>query len=353
MLKTFAGIVIILLTFGVYGSTDYQPTTFIKDTKLIGSLHQNNEVEMFLGIPFAVPSINDLRWEKPIAWNPENKKEITANKFRAACIQNQRIVNWYKRLILDFGSDPKTFDIPEFSEDCLYLNLWRPRELKNNLPVIVYIHGGSNKAGWAYEPNYHGHNIANKGFILISIPYRLGVFGFFSHPDIESPNLALYDQILALEWIQKYVSLFGGDPSNVTLVGESAGAGGISHLIASPLSKNLFHKAIHQSGGSSFTYPTSGSDVRKLANSFANSFKDPSLKNLKNISAEEILEVSEEVYAGHYFNYVDDGISMIGNLSDTFKSQNVENVDLLIGSNNDEWSLYFDGNVNIGLWLDE
>ena len=353
MLRTFARIVVILFTIGVYGSTGYQPSAFIEDTKFIGSLHQNNEVEMFLGIPFAVPPINDLRWEKPVAWTPENKKEITAKKFRPGCIQNQRIVNWYKRLILDFGGDPETFDIPEFSEDCLYLNLWRPKGLKDNLPVIVYIHGGSNKAGWSYEPNYHGHNIANKGFILISIPYRLGVFGFFSHPDIESPNLALYDQILALEWIQKYVSLFGGDPSNVTLVGESAGAGGISHLIASPLSKNLFHKAVHQSGGSSFTYPTSVSDVRKLANSFANSFEDPSLKNLKNISAEEILEVSEEVYAGHYFNYVDDGISMIGNLSDTFKSQNVENVDLLIGSNNDEWSLYFDGNVNIGLWLDE
>lgn len=353
MLRTFARIVVILFTIGVYGSTDYQPSAFIEDTKFIGSLHQNNEVEMFLGIPFAVPPINDLRWEKPVAWTPENKKEITAKKFRPGCIQNQRIVNWYKRLILDFGGDPETFDIPEFSEDCLYLNLWRPKGLKDNLPVIVYIHGGSNKAGWSYESNYHGHNIANKGFILISIPYRLGVFGFFSHPDIESPNLALYDQILALEWIQKYVSLFGGDPSNVTLVGESAGAGGISHLIASPLSKNLFHKAVHQSGGSSFTYPTSVSDVRKLANSFANSFEDPSLKNLKNISAEEILEVSEEVYAGHYFNYVDDGISMIGNLSDTFKSQNVKNVDLLIGSNNDEWSLYFDGNVNIGLWLDE
>jgi len=353
MLRTFARIVVILFTIGVYGSTDYQPSAFIEDTKFIGSLHQNNEVEMFLGIPFAVPPINDLRWEKPVAWTPENKKEITAKKFRPGCIQNQRIVNWYKRLILDFGGDTETFDIPEFSEDCLYLNLWRPKGLKDNLPVIVYIHGGSNKAGWSYEPNYHGHNIANKGFILISIPYRLGVFGFFSHPDIESPNLALYDQILALEWIQKYVSLFGGDPSNVTLVGESAGAGGISHLIASPLSKNLFHKAVHQSGGSSFTYPTSVSDVRKLANSFANSFEDPSLKNLKNISAEEILEVSEEVYAGHYFNYVDDDISMIGNLSDTFKSQNVENVDLLIGSNNDEWSLYFDGNVNIGLWLDE
>ena len=353
MLKAFARIVVILFAVGVYGSIDYQPTAFIKDTKLIGSLHQNNEVEMFLGIPFAAPPVDDLRWEKPVPWIPSLNKKIIANEFKPACFQNQRIVNWYKRLILDFGGDPETFDVPVFSEDCLYLNLWRPKDVKNDLPVIVYIHGGSNKAGWSYEPNYLGHNIANKGYILISIPYRLGVFGFFSHPDIESPNLALYDQILALEWIQKYVSFFGGDPSNVTLVGESAGAGGISHLIASPLSKNLFHKAIHQSGGSSFTYPTSGSNVRKLANSFANSFKDPSLKNLKNVSAEEILEVSEEVYAEHYFNYVDDGFAMIGNLSDTFKSWNIEKVDLLIGSNNDEWSLYFDGNVNISLWLDE
>ena len=284
MLKAFARIVIILFTVGVYGSIDYQPSAFIEDTKLIGSLHQNNEVEMFLGIPFAAPPINDLRWEKPIAWIPENKKEIIANKFRPGCVQNQRIVNWYKRLIIDFGGNPDTFDVPIFSEDCLYLNLWRPKGTKNNLPVIVYIHGGSNKAGWSYEPNYLGHNIANKGFILISIPYRLGVFGFFSHPDIENPNLALFDQILALKWIQEYVTYFGGDPSNVTLIGESAGAGGIGHLIASPLSKDLFHKAVHQSGGSSLTYPTSSSDVRKLANSFANSFEDPSLKNLKNIS---------------------------------------------------------------------
>ena len=119
------------------------------------------------------------------------------------------------------------------------------------------------------------------------------MFGFFSHPDIENPNIALYDQIMALEWIQEYIAFFGGDPSNVTLVGESAGAGGISHLIASPLSEDLFHKAIHQSGGSSFTYPTSSSNVTKLANNFANSFKDPSIEHLKGISAEEILAVAE------------------------------------------------------------
>ena len=353
MSQSFFRIFIILFAVGIQGSTDHQPTIFIKDTELEGSLHQNNEVEMFLGLPFATPPVGDLRWEKPVPWIPELNKKIIANEFKPACIQNQRIVNWYKRLILDFGGDPETFNVPAFSEDCLYLNLWRPKDVKNDLPVIVYIHGGSNKAGWSYEPNYLGHNIANKGYILISIPYRLGVFGFFSHPDIENPNIALYDQIMALEWIQKYISFFGGDPSNVTLVGESAGAGGISHLIASPLSKDLFHRAIHQSGGSSFTYPTSSSNVKKLANNFANSFKDPSIEHLKSISAEKILAVSEEVYSEHYFNYVDDNLSITENLSDIYKSENVHNVDLLIGSNNDEWSLYFDGNVNIGLWLDQ
>ena len=174
MFQSFFRIFIVLFAFGIEGSTDHQPTIFIKDTKLIGSLHQNNEVEMFLGLPFAAPPINDLRWEKPVPWIPEANKEIIASEFKPACIQNQRIVNWYKRLILDFGGDPETFAVPAFDEDCLYLNLWRPKDAEDNLPVVVYIHGGSNKAGWSYEPNYHGHNIAKKGYILISIPYRLG-----------------------------------------------------------------------------------------------------------------------------------------------------------------------------------
>ena len=266
MLHNFSRIFIILLSFAVYGSPDSNPTLFIEETKLVGSFHENGEVEMFLGLPFARPPTGEMRWKKPYPWMPIPEEEIYANKFKPACFQNQRIVLWYKRLIQDFGGDPNTFAVPDFSEDCLYLNLWRPKGKKNNLPVIVYIHGGSNKAGWAYEPNYLGHNIANKDFILISIPYRLGVFGFFSHPEVESPNLALFDQILALKWISKYVSSFGGDPSNVTLIGESAGAGGISHLIASPLSEGLFQRAVHQSGGSSFTYPTSASEVKNLAN---------------------------------------------------------------------------------------
>ena len=231
--------------------------------------------------------------------------------------------------------------------------MWRPLGAQENLPVVVYIHGGSNKAGWSYEPNYLGHNIADKGFILISIPYRLGVFGFFSHPEVENPNLALFDQLTALQWIQSYVSLFGGDPSNVTLVGESAGAGGIGHLIASPLSKGLFHKAIHQSGGSSLSYPLANSVTKELAIEFNNAFAQPSIEYLRTVSAEDILQVSEEIYGNHYFDYVEDGESVIGNLPDLYMNGNIQDVDLLIGANNDEWSLYFDANVDIESWLNE
>ena len=353
MMRCFSGIFAIFFTIYSFGSAHHQPAVFIEQTEIIGSLHENKKVELFLGLPFAEPPLGDLRWERPNAWIPNPKIKIVAKEFKPACFQNQRIVNWYKRLIKDFGGDPNTFDVPEFSEDCLYLNLWRPTGPKKDLPVIVYIHGGSNKAGWSYEPNYLGHNIASQDFILISIPYRLGVFGFFSHPEIESPNLALFDQLLALEWIQEYVSFFGGDPSNVTLIGESAGAGGISHLIASPLSKNLFHRAVHQSGGSSFTYPTSSSGVKALADQFSKSFEDPSIKGLKGLSADQVLEVSENVYADHYFNYVIDGLSIEQSLSEAFEYGNIQNVDLIVGTNNDEWSLYFDGNVDVSLWLDQ
>ena len=353
MLRCLLGIFVIFLALHSIGSTARHPTIFIEQVEIVGGIHENKKVELFLGLPFAEPPVGDLRWEKPNAWIPSSKIKIVAKDFKPACFQNQRIVNWYKRLIEDFGGDPNSFDVPVFSEDCLYLNLWRPRGQKKDLPVIVYIHGGSNKAGWSYEPNYLGHNIASRDFILISIPYRLGVFGFFSHPEVESPNLALFDQLEALEWIQKYVSFFGGDPSNVTLIGESAGAGGISHLIASPLSKNLFHRAVHQSGGSSFTYPASSSKAKTLADEFSKSFKDPSIKSLRGIDADQILEVSEKVFADHYFNYVIDDFSIKQNLSEAYEFGNIQNIDLIIGSNNDEWSLYFDGNVDVGLWLDQ
>ena len=271
-------------------------------------------------------------------------------------MQNNRIVNWYKRLVRDFGSNPKIFKSPEFSEDCLYLNIWKPATTDQNLPVLVYIHGGSNKAGWSYEPNYHGHKIVRKDVILVSIPYRLGVFGFFPHPENKNPNLALLDQILALQWINKNISNFDGDPNNITLIGESAGAGSISHLLVSPKSKGLFHKAIHQSGGSSLSYPTDKNYETTLAIKFTEfleeKFKmDNSIENFKKLSSREILDASEIVYKDHYYNYIDDGITINEPIINTIKNGNIHNIDLIIGSNNDEYSLYFGGIADVDGWL--
>ena len=164
------------------------------DGTIINGIHKNG-VHSFLGVPFALPPIGELRWQPPKPWNHPDA-EINAKDFKPACMQNNRIVNWYKRLVRDFGSNPNIFKSPEFSEDCLYLNIWKPATTDHNLPVLVYIHGGSNKAGWSYEPNYHGHKIVRKDVILVSIPYRLGVFGFFPHPENKNPNLALLDQIV-------------------------------------------------------------------------------------------------------------------------------------------------------------
>ena len=356
-IKIFLSIYLLIsFSLNISGASNESVYVKIDDLKIIGKHNKLFGVEEYLGIPFAQPPIDDLRWEKPVPW-VSKKKNINAKNFKPACMQTPSIVNWYKRLVETFGYDPDTFASPEFSEDCLYLNIWRPSNSKRNLPVIVYIHGGSNEAGWSYEPNYRGYNIANKDVILVSIPYRLGIFGYFSHPKMQHNNLALYDQVLALNWIQDYITNFGGDPSNVTIMGESAGAMSIEYLMVSPLSKNTFSKAIHQSGGVPLIYPTLKADAQnqaiKFEKYFFNEYTDNVLTELKKIDSNEILKAVEEVYSEEFFDFVVDGITIIEPLMESFKKGNIHSVDLIIGANNDEWSLYHDDNVDVNKWLDE
>ena len=147
---------------------------------------------------------------------------------------------------------------PEFSEDCLYLNVWTPAPGKpgKKLPVAMWIHGGAYTGGWGYEPEFDGKVWAEKGVVLVTINYRLGVFGFLNHPFLveESPNhvsgnYGILDQIAALKWIHANIAAFGGDPENITILGQSAGAGSVKTLVSSPLTGNLIKKAIIQSGG--------------------------------------------------------------------------------------------------------
>jgi len=217
---------------------------FAKPVKVEGGLLQGaveDGLRVYRGIPYAAPPVDDLRWRPP---QPAPKWEgvRAADQFGRACVQtNAAIAN-----------------LPAPSEDCLYVNVWTPaRRADEKLPVLVWIHGGGFVAGAPAEKLYHGEWLAKKGVVVVSIAYRLGVFGFLAHPELsaENPrhvsgNYGLLDMIAGLQWVQRNISAFGGDPKRVTIQGESAGAAAASMLCASPLTKGLFHGAISESGGS-------------------------------------------------------------------------------------------------------
>lgn len=223
-----------------------------------GLLQKTSEdwLTVYRGIPFAKPPVGDLRWcapQPPAKW--EGVRQAT--RFAPGPMQ---------------GGNPPSGK----SEDCLYLNIWTPaKSAGDRIPVLAWIYGGGFGAGATSEQNYSGENLASKGVVLVSIAYRVGQLGFLAHPELskESPNhvsgnYGLLDMIAGLQWVQKNIAAFGGDPNKVTIFGESAGGIAVSMLCASPLAKGLFHGAISQSGGSfgpprPTTFP--GENLKRLA----------------------------------------------------------------------------------------
>jgi para-nitrobenzyl esterase len=216
--------------------------TRIADGLVEGVVSADNQVRTFKGIPFAAPPVGALRWAPP-----------------------QPVVPWTGVLrTVDYGPRPmqdRVFDDMVFhddgpSEDCLYLNLWLPENHgPEKLPVMVWIFGGGFVAGSTSEPRQDGGNLCKKGVLIVSANYRLGVFGLLSHPALTkesgcgaSGNYGILDQIAALKWVKRNIAAFGGDPENVTIFGESAGSSSVSALVASPLAKGLFNRAIGESG---------------------------------------------------------------------------------------------------------
>ncbi len=187
------------------------------------------------------------------------------------------------------------------SEDCLYLNVWAPAKGANGLPVMVWIYGGGFQAGAASEPRQDGENLTKKGVIVVSLNYRLGIFGFFSHPELTkestqnaSGNYGLMDQTAALRWVHDNIAAFGGDPDNVTIFGESAGSMSVNAQVTTPLAKGLFKQAIGESGGNfGFSEPmASRTATEEIGTKFAQDLGAANLKDLRAKSAQELMDAS-------------------------------------------------------------
>ena len=263
-----------------------------------------SEVAEYRGIRFAESPEKHRRWKPPRGVGALQ----VLNEWPPICIQDEGNRQWYQAVALGVGAAKSVIPAtPESSEDCLFLNLWRPLNSESeNLPVMVWIHGGGNVGGWSFEPNYRGPELAAGGVIVVSIAYRLGVFGFLAHPDLtretsyaSSGNYGLLDQLEALRWVQAHIEKFGGDRSNVTVFGESAGAGNIGYLLASPMADGLFHKAVMQSGGWSVRQNRTLEQDEGDGQTFTEN-AHVTLAELRNLTALELVELAQQHYTRGY-----------------------------------------------------
>jgi para-nitrobenzyl esterase len=246
-----------------------------------GTVSSDGKVNIYRGIPYAAPPLGDLRWKAPQPVKPWTAA-LQANDFGPSCMQElQRSrLPWAKEFMAQNND----------SEDCLTVNIWTPaNSAGKKLPVLFWIHGGGFTEGSSEVPVYDGAEVAKTGIIVVTINYRLGVFGLLALPELtaESPhhasgNWGYLDQVAALQWVQKNISAFGGDPAKVTIDGQSAGAGSVHALIASPLAKGLFRGAIAESGSALPLAPRATlAEAEKAGENFAGKVGAKSLKDLR------------------------------------------------------------------------
>lgn len=297
-------------------------------------------VRAFKGIPFAAPPVGALRWKEPQAperWTSVRKMDTFGHPCMQGPAPNRTPVN----VAVDLPDSPK------MSEDCLYLNVWtQANNARARLPVMVWIYGGAYTEGAGSSPHNDGETLAKKGVVLVTFNYRLGAFGFFSHPELTkesgrnaSGNQALMDTVAVLKWVQTNISAFGGDSNNVTIFGQSAGAAMVGGLVGSPVAKGLFHRAIAQSGqwmglGMAAMTPLAQAEQAAApgggrAGKTADPRPLPSLAELRARSSEEVLRMRGS-------GMIIDGWVIPEDESITFAQGRQNKVDLIVGSNKDE-----------------
>ena len=307
---------------------------------------------VFMGIPYARPPLGGLRWEDPqpaIPWTGVRD----ASRPAPACAQDPAgLTSFLGPMARAYGSSYA--ETVQSSEDCLYLNVWTPEwPSKHALPVIVWLHGGSNRVGSGAQSSYNGDSLTARDIVLVTINYRLGVLGFFSHPELtansphhSSGNYGLLDQIAALRWVHNNIAQFGGDPQNVTLFGESAGAIDAAMLMTSPLADGLFRRVISESGPAFNPAQTLsqaealGKAVGELAPGDPNRTPLERLRALPAAEVEKLLIEAKAHLAADTSTFTMDGWVLPQSPQRAFLSGSIQKADLLIGLNGRELSAF-------------
>ncbi|MEG3163998.1 carboxylesterase family protein [Sphingomonas sp. PB2P19] len=288
-------------------------------------------VTAFLGIPYAAPPVDPLRWTppQPVArWQGVR----AADRFGPRCMQQPLYADMM-------------FRSPAPSEDCLTLNVWMPAGTPRGakLPVLFYIHGGGAIAGDGSEKRYDGASMARRGMVVVTINYRLGVFGFLATPELaaESPqhaagNYGLLDQAAALDWVRRNVETFGGDPGRITIAGESAGSMSVSVLMTSPLTRTHFARAIGESGGvlPPTFHPKPLAEAAQAGTAFAQAAGAPTLAALRAMPAEQLLAAQGR--QKFRADFILDGLFLTETPAASYAAGRAAKVPLLVGSNSQE-----------------
>lgn len=305
-----------------------RPTLNVQQGTLAGILEE--DIAIFKNIPFAAPPVGELRWREPqapAAWTGTRD----ASQFGNACIQNP------------VPAEP----VGPQSEDCLNLNIWTPAVDGNaKLPVMVWIHGGAYVIGANNQPVYSGVPLAKGGVVLVNLNYRLGSLGFFAHPAFEkenpngSVNFGLLDQIAALKWVKENIAVFGGDPNNVTIFGESAGGQSVLALFASPLARGLFQRGISQSsyGIPEATRVKAVETGVKIANATGLNGANATIEQLRALSADTLLAAQAQGLTLAPVAVAGDPV-LPRSINETFSRGEQARLPLMLGTNSDETSV--------------